>query len=195
VTIFAIDPGNELSAWVRYDGAAVLDHGKAANDVVLQLVERLEPPTTLVIEQIESFGMPVGREVFETVFWAGRFAQASPASVPWRRVTRKAVKLHLCQTTKAKDPNIRQALLDRFGGATAIGRKANKGPLYGLAADEWQALGVAVTWFDTHRESLQPVPPVEAGARVLLEGPTDPPSRAVRRMPSSELQGEPASNS
>lgn len=148
--ILAIDPGYEQSAWVLYDGAAVLDHGKAMNDVVLQLVERLEPPTTLVIEQIESFGMPVGREVFETVFWAGRFAQACPPSVPWRRVTRKAVKLHLCETTKAKDANIRQALVDRFGGTGAKGTKQQPGPLYGIRADEWAALAVAVTFFDTN---------------------------------------------
>jgi hypothetical protein len=150
MTIFAIDPGSEQSAWVRYDGARVSEHGKAANDVVLQIVETLDSGTTLVIEQIESFGMPVGREVFETVFWAGRFAQASPASVPWRRVTRKAVKRHLCQTTKAKDANIRQALVDRFGGAGAKGTKRQPGPLYGIRADEWAALAVAITFHDTN---------------------------------------------
>ncbi len=40
---------------------------------------------------------------------------------------RRAVKLELCADSRAKDANIRQALLDRFGGSTAIGRKAAPG--------------------------------------------------------------------
>ena len=37
---------------------------------------------------------------------------------------RQEVKLHLCNSARAKDANIRQALIDRFGGKDkAIGRK------------------------------------------------------------------------
>lgn len=157
MTVYTIDPGSEASAWVRYDGTRVLDHGKAANDVVLQNVERLDVDV-LVIEEIVSYGMAVGREVFATVFWAGRFAQACPASVRWELMPRKAVKLHLCGTVKAKDANIRQALVDRFGGSKAIGLKASKGPLYGIRADEWSALALAVTWKDQyHSERVKAV--------------------------------------
>ncbi|HET6477318.1 MAG TPA: hypothetical protein VFH93_14740 [Thermoleophilia bacterium] len=45
-----------------------------------------------------------------------------------------------------KDANIRQALLDRFGGPAAVGRKAAPGPLYGIARDVWSALAIAVTY-------------------------------------------------
>jgi hypothetical protein len=58
------------------------------------------------------------------------------------------VKLHLCGSSRAKDPNVRTALLDRFGGAGAKGTKAAPGPLYGIAADLWSALAIAVTWTD-----------------------------------------------
>jgi hypothetical protein len=104
----------------------------------------------LAIEMIASYGMAVGREVFETCVWIGRFMQAwhEPAAV--RLVYRRDVKLHLCGTPQAKDPNVRQALLDMFprtgGGATPqIGTKARPGPLYGVSSHAWPALGVAIT--------------------------------------------------
>jgi hypothetical protein len=60
------------------------------------------------------------------------------------------VKMHLCGNTRAKDGNIRQALLDRFGPGKAIacGTKKQPGPLYGVSKDVWQALALAVTWSD-----------------------------------------------
>jgi hypothetical protein len=46
---------------------------------------------------------------------------------------------------QAKDANIRQAILDRFGGKEkAIGKKANPGPLYGVKSHLWSALAVAL---------------------------------------------------
>jgi len=62
------------------------------------------------------------------------------------RISRRAVKLHLCGSARAKDANIRQALIDRYGGSAAIGRKAAPGPLYGVSKDVWSALAIAVTY-------------------------------------------------
>jgi len=59
---------------------------------------------------------------------------------------RRAVKLALCGDSRAKDANIRQALIDRFGGSAAIGRKTAPGPLYGISRDVWSALAIAVTF-------------------------------------------------
>jgi len=97
---------------------------------------------TLAIEMIASYGMAVGREVFETCVWIGRFQQVwrSPESV--RLVYRRDVKLHLCGNPRAKDPNIRQALIDLLGPA---GTKKQPGPTYGVKSHAWAALGVAVT--------------------------------------------------
>jgi hypothetical protein len=69
--------------------------------------------------------------------------------MPWSRVTRRQVKLHLCGSMKAKDANIRQAILDRFGGSAAIGLKKTPGPLYGVKGHEFAALGVALTYAET----------------------------------------------
>jgi hypothetical protein len=103
----------------------------------------------LVIEQVAGMGMPVGAEVFETVFWSGRFAQKweSQGGV-WARLPRRAVKLALCGSVRATDATIRQALVDRYGPgrAAAVGVKAKQGPLYGIKADLWQALALAVTY-------------------------------------------------
>lgn len=49
----------------------------------------------------------------------------------------------------AKDANVRQALINRFGGKdAAIGRKAAPGPLYGISRDMRSALAIAVTGHD-----------------------------------------------
>ena len=146
--IIAIDPGPTESAYVFWDGAKVIGFAKVPNDDLLRLM--LNPPRgveRVVIEKVASFGMPVGEQIFETVYWSGVFAQAFGLSVV-DRITRIEVKNHLCHSSRAKDGNIRQALIDKFGGPEAIGKKANPGPLYGVSGDCWSALAVAVTWWD-----------------------------------------------
>lgn len=155
VRVLAVDPGYEQSAWVLYDGATVLEHQTDANTVLLSLFNAgLIQCEAVVFEAIESFGMAVGREVFETVFWTGRlFEAASSCLLPSRveRLPRKAVKVHLCQSARAQDSNIRVALIDRFGGTErAKGTKRAPGPLHGITKHEWSALAIAVTWWDQH---------------------------------------------
>ena len=151
--VLGIDPGPTESAYVLFDSTTqtVAQHHKVFTDAMLSDIEdfRNDYVDVLVIEQIASFGMAVGAEVFETAFNSGRFCEAWDE--PWHRVKRHEVKMHLCGNMRAKDGNIRQALIDRWGGKeNAIGRKAKPGPLYGLHGDEWSALAVAVTWSDTH---------------------------------------------
>ena len=92
-------------------------------------------------------GMPVGRDVFMTVLWTGRFVQVWGDDSTVSMISRREVKLSLCGSSRAKDPNIRQALIDRFGGKeTAIGKKASPGPLYGVKGHEWSALALCITY-------------------------------------------------
>jgi len=143
--ILAIDPGSERSAWLVWSGT-VEAFGIADNTDLLADLYRREYGllAAVVIEKIESYGMPVGAEVFATVHWSGRFTEAA-RPVPVTQLPRRAVKLAICGDTRAKDANIRQALLDRFG-PDAVGRKGAPGPLYGISKDVWSALAIAVTY-------------------------------------------------
>lgn len=144
MTVIAIDPGPEHSAYVVWDGAKIWSAGIEANS---QMLSRLyNPPAMyLVIEEIASYGMPVGREVFQTVRWSGRFEEAWGLKNQFHYLPRLKVKQHLCHDSRAKDANIRQALVDRFGKP---GTKKQPGTTYGLRKDIWSAFAVAVTWWD-----------------------------------------------
>lgn len=154
MSLLAVDPGSEQSAIVELDGDHTpLYHGLYDNGIVRDLIIRRrlrdDPPAHLAIEMIASYGMPVGKEVFDTCVWIGRFIEAW--SGPFTLVYRRDVKMFLCGNNTARDGNIRQALIDRFGGKdAAIGKKKTPGPLYGFHDDLWSALAVGVTWRETY---------------------------------------------
>lgn len=174
--VMAIDPGPEQSAYVTVHpnpnavgGLQVIEHAILRNDAVradiwgfasLPLEDR-----RLVIEQIASMGMSVGAETFETCVWTGRFMQVFEGGCGnvAHRIPRVPIKVHLCGTAKAKDANVRQSLIDRFGGSKALQKyKAAKfnrdgeivspeveaGALAGISSHCWAALAVAVVYVD-----------------------------------------------
>jgi hypothetical protein len=152
VKIIAIDPGMTYSAMLTYDvdGIFPISWSYMENPDLLDFLDDdLTQFDALAVEMVASYGMAVGREVFETCVWIGRFIQV--CRLEWHFVYRADVKLHLCHSRKAKDPNVRQALIDKWGPGkeVAIGKKATPGPLYGLSGDCWAALGVAVTAAET----------------------------------------------
>lgn len=155
MTILAIDPGNEESAYLILGEGYPEEFQKINNEKLLDRIRHARTSSTrwhtvdyVAIEMIASYGMPVGREIFETCVWIGRFIEAWNGS--HTLVYRRDVKMHLCGNNAAKDSNVRAALIDRFGPGKdkAIGKKASPGPLYGISADAWSALAVAVTFAD-----------------------------------------------
>jgi hypothetical protein len=133
---------------VSYENGLVLASGVTENAEILQMLPSWHASGgRLAIEMIASYGMAVGREVFETCVWIGRFQQAWPEPKAVRLVYRREVKLHLCGVTQAKDANIRMALLDKVGPQ---GVKARPGPTYGIKSHAWAALAVAVTAAETN---------------------------------------------
>ena len=124
-SVIAIDPGTTHSGIVWYENGKVVDSGVLINDDVRGVLIE-EQKGFVAIEMIASYGMAVGKEVFETCLWIGRFKEC------------------------AYDANIRQAIIDRYGGkAEAIGTVKKQGPLYGVKSHAWAALAVAITATET----------------------------------------------
>lgn len=146
--VMAVDPGPSKSGWAFYDCEAkkVIAAGVDSNDAMRRIiVTNAGDNDLLAIEMIASYGMAVGKDVFETCVWIGRLLEFwSPRDS--RLVYRKDVKMHLCGTPRAKDGNIRQALIDKLGPQ---GKKAEPGPTYGVSSHAWAALAVAVTASET----------------------------------------------
>lgn len=146
--ILAIDPGTDWSAYVLWDcdRKLILEHEFLLNKVMLAHLSFKTPSTTrLYIEGIASYGMPVGAEVFQTCYWIGKFMlqwELNDNDNPPELILRKQVKETLCHSAKAKDGNVRQALIDRLGPP---GTKKNPGKTYGISKHIWSALAVAVT--------------------------------------------------
>ena len=150
--ILAIDPGSEQSAWLRLVDGKIDDKGIQPNQELRNSLAFLERGNydIIAIEEIAHYGtgMPAGKSVFDTCKWIGRFAERCPIEPVM--VLRKDVKMHFCGSMKAKDGNIRQALLDRFGGKDkAIGRKPHYGPLRGITSHLWSALAIGLFAQDT----------------------------------------------
>ena len=159
VRLLSIDPGTTHSAYVLLDSLenTVLEKGIVNNHVMLEALSKRYWADRCVVEMVASYGMAVGKDVFETVVWIGRFIERwntnMSVSHPAERLYRKEVKLHLCNSLRANDSNIRQALLDLYpatgGGKTPqVGTKSQPGPLYGFKRDLYAALGVAVTYLE-----------------------------------------------
>lgn len=159
--IVGIDPGNEQSAYciVRED-LKPIHFGKLENELMwAQLVDDLQELTPcdsveFAIEMIASYGMPVGREVFDTCVWIGRMRERLRI-YPVTYIYRKDEKMTICGAMRANDASIRQALVDRFAPGVPNGGKGSKknpGFFYGFRADIWQSFAVAVTHHDLQEE-------------------------------------------
>lgn len=151
--VLGIDPGTTRSAAVLFDGTRVEQSGHFDNNEVPS--SSWESGIELVaIERIRCYGPSVfvGNETLETCEWAGRFYEQAVSGGPgavW--ITRKEAVIYLTGNTKAKDPQVRGCIIDRFGGkAKAIGTKKAPGPLYGVSGHAWAALAVALTAYDLH---------------------------------------------
>lgn len=162
--IFAIDPGNTQSAYcVMDDEYHLIEFAKLPNEEILKKIyEWVNDINMVVIERVASYGMAVGREVFETCEWIGRFTQKvmqyalSEEDNIVEYIYRKDEKVTICGSMKAKDANIRQALIDRFAKfdfKNGKGTKSNPDYFYGVSKDCWAAIAVAVTKLDMMKEA------------------------------------------
>lgn len=166
--ILAIDPGNIESGFaiIQMPDFKLLDFGKIENEKLLDLLIDYEANEdwhriyggfkfdTVAVEMVASYGMAVGKTVFDTCVWIGKFAQALNGEKV-NFVYRKEEKMCLCGSLKAKDANIRQALIDRYAKhdfKNGKGVKKNPDTFYGVSKDVWQAIAVGVTHYETITE-------------------------------------------
>lgn len=155
MTILALDPGNTQTGYavLEMPEFRLIKFGKTDNTSLLTLVANsdvLYDVDAVAIEMVASYGMAVGREVFETCVWIGRFHQAADHPNT-HYVYRKDEKQILCGSLKAKDANIRQALIDRYAKhdlKNGKGTKANPDVFYGVSKDVWAAIAVGVTYYE-----------------------------------------------
>lgn len=155
--ILAIDPGNIKSGYVlaeydEHDITRVLRVGKLENHEIMRIIAESEK-IDFVIEMIAGMGMTVGKEVFDTCVWIGRFWERAITRDfrEMQYIYRREEKLCLCASPRAKDANIRQALADRYApGQPNFGKGTKKQPgfFFGFSADMWAAMAVATTYYD-----------------------------------------------
>lgn len=160
--ILAIDPGSVESGYVVTDtanGMKIQKCGRVGNSELKAKIAEIVSIygiKTAVIEMIASYGMAVGRDVFDTCVWIGRFAEAlDTCGVVCEYIYRKEEKLYICGNSRAKDANIRRALIDDFAEKDFVRGKGTKREpdfFYGVSKDAWMAFAVAVTWERKRRQ-------------------------------------------
>ena len=162
MVLLAIDPGNKESGYVIADVyeekiQRILDLGKIKNKELLEVIQwQTLGITDVAIEMVASYGMAVGATVFDTCVWIGRFMQQVKTFIPnadMHRIYRKDEKITICGSMKAKDSNIRQALVDIYAPGEdnyGKGTKDKPGFFYGFKSDIWQAFAVAHTYVEKY---------------------------------------------
>ena len=177
--IIGIDPGPKESGVAEFFpdtfgiGAHGIHHNGYIEEVCGGFGRRGMEGRIFAIEMMASYGMAVGESVFQTCVQIGRF-EKSCVNSSYQHIFRKEVKLALCGTLKAKDTNIKQSIVDMYGGKEIAigGKKCTKckgkgwsgagrpkctqccgsgwkfppGPLFGVKEHAWSALAVALTY-------------------------------------------------
>lgn len=148
--IFGIDPGTTKSGLVVFDtDRSCLKHFHTLHNNALELYLKTQTRQGdhVVIERVANQGRRhVGNETFQTAEWVGSFRSVSKC--PVTLIPRNTVRTKIAGP-RAKDREVRQAVLERFGGKKkALGTKAKPGPLHGLTGHEFQALAAAIVWWE-----------------------------------------------
>ena len=142
-----IDPGTTESGYALINSSYdIISAGKIPSEDVPALILNAEPDAVCV-ESIQSYGMAVGREVFETCYWIGEYrGLCRTETIPFVLYPRPEYSRAIAGVCKVTDSVLRQALLLRFGGD-------KKGePLFKLkgSTDQRSAFAVAVHHIDKH---------------------------------------------
>ncbi len=147
--VLGLDPGSSKTGWAllsrSYTGGLSVDGaGVTENDELLERLCGLSDRSYVVLEFPRKIGKtPVMNQVFDTAFWAGRFAQELE-----RKGTRviRAARIDVVAalrplvdcSVKTNDARVRRAVM-----AQPI---SNKGALAGEGGHKYQAAGLALAF-------------------------------------------------
>lgn len=151
--ILCLDVGTKDSGFclVDFETYKPLKFGKINNEELLSIVKN-ENYDVLVYEEFQCYGMPIGSSTIISITWNGRYIQSAlDRRKDTKSILRREEKIEICGSMRAKDTNIRHALIDRFAKHdfnSGKGTKANPDWFYGFKADVWSAYAIAVTYID-----------------------------------------------
>lgn len=158
--LLSLDVGTTESGYAilevpEYNKLTIHEFGKIDNNKLLEIVKS-DMYDHMAYEQFQCYGMAVGESTIESIIWNGRYIQSAiDKNIEVTAIYRKDEKINLCNSMRAKDANIRQALIDRFAKKdkkSGKGTKKDPDVFYGVTKDVWQAIAVGVTWFDIEKE-------------------------------------------
>lgn len=126
--VLGVDPGPEYSGLVLWDRRRCRPIGHLRNVDAAQVIAKSEA-ATVAIEDMVSYGRPVGRSVLETCYWIGYLAAiAEQSGRQVQRVSRRVVKQWLGLPLSAGD----RAVWERLVTIYPVGTPGRPGPLYDL---------------------------------------------------------------
>lgn len=148
--ILGVDPGTVETAYCLIDSDyKIVLADKVVNESFISCCIQSGNMVHLTIESMQSYGMSVGREVFETAYQIGRIIQrAKDCGLSYTLYPRPEYAKAICGTQKISDSILRQSLLLRFGGD-------KKGePLFQLKgnSDKRSAFAIAAYHLDKTRQ-------------------------------------------
>ena len=163
MNILGIDPGPDESAIaiIKFDPyhgkwPTLGIFGKYENRHILNSIElNLENIHGCCIEQAQNHGHIVGRDVYETIWWSGRFYELAEHSLDMDvvRMKKPTINVELCGISRATNSQIVASVTDEFepcggGKNKRKGTKRNPGPLYGVSGqDVYDAMAAAIAFY------------------------------------------------
>ena len=164
--IIGIDPANQYTAYCVCDSGTMRplyfgreENRKALSEILERALEcKAHGSVVIGIEGMQSYGNAVGKPTFESCYWIGYLqCYFDLYQIPHQLIFRSEEKMAICKRTRAKDSNIRAALVDIFEPYArnhGKGTKDNPSMFYGFKKDIWQAFAVAYTLREKERGNI-----------------------------------------
>lgn len=167
VSVLAIDPGPLTCGVVildRVEGSVPRIRYAAAEVPTESVMARIEEAVAaygmpVAIEHLSCYGVDFSAVLRDTALVSGEFRlRCRQLGKEATFITRPDVKIHITQSRKTKDKDIRDALIEKWGGETAAmgyqkipgsKQRTPKGPLYDISSHAWAALALGVTFLET----------------------------------------------